>query len=82
MIQNEEDKVWVNMTRTVNLGNYNNIKYEVGYSRTIKEGDDPISLIEEMEAELEENLSAKVDEIEEVNNEEIKPRSTRRRKRK
>jgi divalent metal cation (Fe/Co/Zn/Cd) transporter len=79
MIQNEEDKVWVTMVRTINLGNFNNIKYEVGYSKTIKKGEDPIKLIEEMEDELENNLSEKVNLIEDID---IKVDETiRRRKR-
>ena len=81
MIRNDEDKVWVNITRTIALAQFENIKYEVGYSRTIKQGDNPMEMISEMETELEENLSAKVDEIEEANEEEIKSHLTRRRKR-
>jgi len=79
MIKNEEDKVWVNVTRTINLGNFNNIKYEVGYSKTIKQGDDPLELIVEMENELEDNLSVKVDEIENVDK--MADETIRRRKR-
>ena len=31
----DEDKVWVTITRTINLGNYENIKIEAGLSQTI-----------------------------------------------
>lgn len=41
---NNPDKVWVNVERTVNLGNYENIKVSVGESRTVGPDDDPIDL--------------------------------------
>jgi len=34
-IQNEEDKVWVTLERTINLGNYENIKISAGLSQTV-----------------------------------------------
>ena len=45
MEKNEEDKVWVTITRTVNLGNYENIKIDVGMSQTLKPKEDPYKLI-------------------------------------
>lgn len=35
MEKNDEDKVWVTISRTINLGNYENIKIDAGMSRTI-----------------------------------------------
>ena len=72
-IKNEEDKVWVNLTTTINLGDYENIKIESGYSKTIKTGDKPMELIRKMEEELESFLSEC--------RQEIKPTTERRRKR-
>ena len=72
-IKNEEDKVWVNLTTTINLGVYENIKIESGYSKTIKIGDKPMELIGKMEEELESFLSEC--------KQEIKPTTERRRKR-
>ncbi len=43
-IVNAQDKVWVNVERTVNLGNYENVKVSVGESRTVGPKDDPIQL--------------------------------------
>lgn len=45
MEKNEEDKVWVTVTRTVNLGNYENIKIDVGMSQTRQPKEDPFRLI-------------------------------------
>ena len=49
---NDGDKVWVTISRNVNLGNYETYKIEAGYSKTIPTGEDPMELIREMEAEL------------------------------
>lgn len=55
----EPDKVWVTVSATFNLGNYENVKIDSGYSRTLKSKDDPAELREEMINELsEEVLSA------------------------
>lgn len=35
MEKNDEDKVWVTISRTINLGNYESIKIDAGLSRTI-----------------------------------------------
>ena len=35
MEKNDEDKVWVTISRTINLGNYENIKIEAGLSQTL-----------------------------------------------
>jgi hypothetical protein len=51
-IVNDGDKVWVTITRNVNLGNFENYKLEAGYSRTIKHGEVPMDLMREMEAEI------------------------------
>jgi hypothetical protein len=37
---NEIDKVWGSANATVNLGNYENVKIEVGYSRSLREDED------------------------------------------
>lgn len=43
--QNKEDKVWVTIDRTINLGNYENLKISAGLSRTIQEGENPDELL-------------------------------------
>lgn len=35
IIQNTDDKVWVTISRTINLGNYESIKIDAGMSQTI-----------------------------------------------
>ena len=51
-IVNDGDKVWVTISRNVNLGNYESYKLDAGFSRTIKTDENPMDLIIEMEAEL------------------------------
>ena len=47
-IQNsdDDDKVWVTISRTINLGNYENIKIEAGLSQTLKPDDNQLALME------------------------------------
>lgn len=51
-VRNDEDKIWVTITRKVNLGNYESAEIQAGYSQTIKEGEDPLELIKEAERKL------------------------------
>lgn len=43
-IKNDDNKVWVNVERTVNLGNYENIKISVGESRTVGPDENPLTV--------------------------------------
>ena len=54
MIDTKENKVWVTFTYKVNLGNFENFEFQSGYSQTVKEDDDPLSLINKMQ----ENISS------------------------
>lgn len=47
-IQNKEDKVWVTLEKTINLGNYESVKVIVGQSRTIQPKDDPEKLLNDV----------------------------------
>ena len=47
-IQNSDDKVWVTISRTINLGNYENIKIDAGLSETRKPKEDPMDTIDEI----------------------------------
>lgn len=51
-ITNTEDKIWVTVTRKVNLGNYESAEVQAGYSKTVGEGENPLELIQEAEKEL------------------------------
>ena len=75
MIQNENDKAWCTLSQVVNLGNYENVRVEVGYSKTIKEGEDPIKIVSQIEEDLEDFLVRKIDEIKGVDN---KPKKRKR----
>lgn len=52
-----QDKVWVSVERTVNLGNYQNVKIAAGVSKTIQPSDDArmeaVALLDEFEALVE-----------------------------
>ena len=63
MIHNDEDKAWVTLSQVINLGNFENIRIEVGYSKTIKSGEEPIDIVREIEEDLENLLVEKVNEI-------------------
>ena len=63
MIHNDEDKAWVTLSQVINLGNFENIRIEVGYSKTIKSGEEPIDIVREIEEDLESLLVEKVNEI-------------------
>lgn len=41
---NDEDKVWVSISHTINIGNYENYKIEFGQSQTILKDNDPITM--------------------------------------
>lgn len=60
---NDNDKVWVTITRTVNTGNYENIKIEAGYSKTYSDKDDPIEIMDEMANQVMELLNEKEKQI-------------------
>jgi hypothetical protein len=44
----EDDRVWASVSGTVNLGNYENIKIEMGQSRTVRPGEDPDKLANDL----------------------------------
>ena len=49
---NTGDKVWVTISRSVQLQPYETYRLEAGFSRTIKEGEDPMDLIADMEEQV------------------------------
>ena len=49
---NSNDKAWVTVTMNVNLGNFENIKVESGFSQTIRSGQDPLDMIEKMQDDI------------------------------
>ena len=55
-IKNDGDKVWVTVSNTINLGNYNSVKIEMGYNKTIPEEDSGLNHINSMCAALEDEL--------------------------
>ena len=58
-IVNENNKIWVTVSTTINLGNYENTKIEVGRSQTIKRKDNPLEIIDDITDELLEILDEK-----------------------
>jgi hypothetical protein len=51
MVQ-EPDKVWASVEATINLGNYENIKIQIGESRSLKPKDDSQEIRDELVNEL------------------------------
>lgn len=49
---NDQDRVWISISRTVNLGNYEAYKVEAGVSQAIKEEEDPFEVLHDLEYEL------------------------------
>jgi hypothetical protein len=76
MVHNENDKAWCTLSQVVNLGNFENVRVEVGYSKTIKDGDDPIEVVRAIEEDLEDFLVSKIEQIKGVD----KPVKKRKRK--
>ena len=60
---NDGDKAWVTLSQSINLGNYESLKIEMGYSETIKNEDISIEVVRDIEEELEGLLAEKVNQI-------------------
>ena len=58
----EADKIWVTVSRTVNTGNYQNVKIEMGESQTVP-GYAEDKDIQEMRMDLAKSLMEGVDEL-------------------
>ena len=52
IVESTDDKVWVSVEFTVNLGNYENVKIAGGISRTLKSNENPFEIREEMTDQL------------------------------
>lgn len=50
--EKEENKVWITIDRTINLGNYESYKLSAGVSQTIKDGEDLMELLADLEDQL------------------------------
>jgi len=53
-----EDQVWYTMTRTLNLGNYESVKFDIGESRSIGDRDS-----DEVYKELRRDINARMSAI-------------------
>lgn len=49
LVEIKDNKCWVTISYNVNLGDYENVKVETGYSQTIPFNRSPIDLLEEMQ---------------------------------
>lgn len=52
VVYNNPDKVWCTVERTVNLGNYENVKIQLGEAKTIGPGDKPEKLRDKLTSRL------------------------------
>lgn len=60
---NTNDKCWVTVSMTINLGNYENIKVESGFSQTIKPKEDPFKLMDWMQESITPIIEEYVNEL-------------------
>ena len=49
VIETKDNKCWVTISYNVNLGDYENVKVETGYSQTIPFNRSPIDFLEDMQ---------------------------------
>lgn len=50
--EKDPDKIWVTISRTINMGNYENYKLELGESRTVLPDETPSKLRMEISKQL------------------------------
>ena len=60
VIQAPEDKVWVTVTRTLNLGNFESIRIDAGMSQTVAPNQNPIELITDLSDAIFEEVSVNI----------------------
>jgi hypothetical protein len=63
MVHNDEDKAWATLSTTINLGDFENIKIEVGYSKTVGTGKKHLDVVKQIEDDLEDLLVSKIEQI-------------------
>ena len=61
-----DNRVWCSVETTINLGNYENIKLQVGESRTITPEDDADEIKNELLMKLTDDLKEYKDEVKKV----------------
>lgn len=66
-MENENNQIRVYVSRTINLGDYDSMKIEGGFSRTLEEGEDPFQLIERNVKRLALQIEQQALEIEKKN---------------
>ena len=49
VFETKDDKCWVTVSYNANLGNFENIKIEAGYSQTLPPNRSPIDFLEDMQ---------------------------------
>ena len=63
MKSNDEPKVWVTISETINTGNYQSVKIEAGYSKMYKEKENPKDILSDGIDELQKLVSKKAKKI-------------------
>jgi len=48
----DENQVWYSMARTINTGNYESLKFEIGESRAVDEDDDSEEVYKEIRKDV------------------------------
>lgn len=62
---NNKDQVWYTVSRTINLGNYESIKFDIGESRSVETDDDPDIIFKETKKAVNSRLSTILNKLKE-----------------
>lgn len=60
-----DNKTWVTVAYNCNLGHYESYRIEAGYSQSLKDGDNPIQVIRDMEQRITRAVIKKVEDMRE-----------------
>lgn len=67
-ILDDGNKVWVTASITLNLGNYESVKLEMGYNQDYAKRSDPLDIADTMASNLEELLQTHVRKLQKIKN--------------
>lgn len=43
--ESKEQKIWISLSETIKTGDYQNVKFEAGFSKMYEDSDNPVELI-------------------------------------
>ena len=66
-VENNDLKIWVTVSETINTGNFNSVKIEAGYTKPYTEKQNPVEMLESEISELTDMLNRKAKKIRKKN---------------